>query len=48
MEVENDRLSEERKEPIIINSDNLLILHDINLKTERNLLLFVDTKNDIR
>jgi len=48
MEIENESLSEELRETIIINSDNYPIVHDINLKTERNLHVWIDTKNDIR
>jgi len=48
MEIENESLSEELRETIIINSDNYPILHDISFKTERILCVYVDTKNDIR
>jgi len=49
MEIENERLSEEElRETIIINSDNYPIVHNVNFKTERNLRVCVDTKNDIR
>jgi len=48
MEIENESLSEEIRETIIINSDNYPIVHDISFKTERNLRVYVDTKNDIR
>lgn len=46
MEIEKDCSSENLRDTIVINSDNYLILHDINLKTELSLRVSVDMKNN--